>query len=412
MFLAVWVLAAVFALIVLRRSVGVRLRIWQIMLGGALAVLAGGVISPSAALKSINPDVMVFLFGMFVVGEALEESGYLAWLSYRVFGSARSPSGLVLMFVASVGFASALLMNDTLAIIGTPVALYLSKRHGLPPKMMLLCLAFAVTVGGVASPIGNPQNLLIAVGGLPGNPFIEFARYLLAPTAVNLAVIYLILRIYWPAAFLSRRLSDEAPQLKDSRLAGLSRAALAVIALLVALKVTLVFAGFGDGFRLTYIAVAAAAPILILSRRRLLVLGGVDWRTLVFFASMFVLMESVWDSGFLQSGINGWADGMASVPMILAVSVVLSQLISNVPLVALYQPMLLHAGAQVRELMALAAGSTIAGNLTILGAASNVIIVQNSERRGETLTFWDFTRVGLPLTAVNVLVYWLFPPLW
>ncbi len=412
MFFAVYVLAAVFALIALRRSIGVRLRIWQIMFGGAMAVLVGGAISPSDAVGSIDPDVMVFLLGMFVVGEALEASGYLAWLSYLVFGSARSPSGLVLLFVASIGLASALLMNDTLAIVGTPVALHLSRRHGLPPKMMLLALAFAVTVGGVTSPIGNPQNLLIAVGGLQGNPFTEFARYLLAPTIVNLAVVYIVLRVYWPSAFLPRRLSDEAPVLRDSRLAGLSRAALAIIALLVALKVALAFAGYGDGLSLTYIAVAAASPILLLSRRRLLVLKGVDWRTLVFFASMFVLMESVWDSGFFQAGINGLAEGLESVPMILAVSVVLSQFISNVPLVALYQPVLLQAGAGAREMMALAAGSTIAGNLTILGAASNVIIVQKSEKHGETLTFWDFARVGLPLTAVNVLVYWLFPPLW
>jgi len=99
-----------------------------------------------------------------------------------------------------------------------------------------------------------------------------------------------------------------------------------------------------------------------------------------------------------------------NIPLfILAVSVVLSQFISNVPLVALYQPMLVHAGASTAQLMALAAGSTIAGNLFILGAASNVIIIQNAEKRGkETIGFFEFARVGVPLTIVNILIYWIF----
>jgi Na+/H+ antiporter NhaD/arsenite permease-like protein len=87
----------------------------------------------------------------------------------------------------------------------------------------------------------------------------------------------------------------------------------------------------------------------------------------------------------------------------------LSQLLSNVPLVALYLPVLVQAGALTKGMVALAAGSTIAGNLTILGAASNVIIIQNAEKKsGATLSFWDFIRIGVPLTVVNAGVYWLF----
>ena len=99
---------------------------------------------------------------------------------------------------------------------------------------------------------------------------------------------------------------------------------------------------------------------------------------------------------------------MTSVPMILLISVVLSQFISNVPFAALYIPLLQDAGAGTAEMIALAAGSTIAGNLLLLGAASNIIIVQNAEKEGETITFMEFARVGIPLTALNCLVYWLF----
>jgi Na+/H+ antiporter NhaD/arsenite permease-like protein len=124
---------------------------------------------------------------------------------------------------------------------------------------------------------------------------------------------------------------------------------------------------------------------------------------------MFVLMQSVWDSDYFQSAIADLYLNLSSVGVIMGVSVVFSQLISNVPLVALYLPVLSHLGAATKEMMALAAGSTIAGNLSILGAASNVIIIQNAEKRaGETLTFWDFVKIGIPVTAANALTYWLF----
>ena len=121
---------------------------------------------------------------------------------------------------------------------------------------------------------------------------------------------------------------------------------------------------------------------------------------------MFVLMDSVWRSGAFQTFLAGNSAGFTSIPAILALSVLFSQIISNVPFVALFQPLLLNPSS--RDLMALAAGSTIAGNLFILGAASNVIIIQNAEKSGETLTFLDFARVGVPLTFLNVLVYWIF----
>ncbi|MDO8427313.1 MAG: SLC13 family permease, partial [Deltaproteobacteria bacterium] len=161
-------------------------------------------------------------------------------------------------------------------------------------------------------------------------------------------------------------------------------------------------------FRLTYIALLAALPIIAFSPKRLKILRNIDWHTLIFFAAMFVLMESVWESGFIQSAMNGFGTGMSSVSVTLIISVLVSQLLSNVPFVALYLPLLKHIDAGSGSLMALAAGSTIAGNLLILGAASNIIVIQNAEKRGHTLTFLEFASVGAPLTILNVLVYWVW----
>jgi Na+/H+ antiporter NhaD/arsenite permease-like protein len=403
------VLLVVFVLIAIRQIGRFRLQIWQAMLLGALAVLFTGQISPAEALKAINLDVILFLFGMFVVGQALEESGYLSHLSSRLFGRARTVDSLLLLILFGGGLLSAFLMNDTLAIIGTPVMLQIARKTGIRPKLLLLSLAFSVTIGSVMSPIGNPQNLLVAINGNIPSPFITFLRYLAVPTLISLFLTYLILKLFYRGHLKNEPLHHSVDPITDPALARLSKASLIIIVILVLAKITTSLLGLGIDFRLTYIALAAALPIILLSPRRLGVVRRVDWSTLIFFAAMFVLMESVWDSGYFQNVIAALHLNLQSVGIIMAVSIVLSQLISNVPLVALYLPVLSHLGAATKEMMALAAGSTIAGNFSILGAASNVIIIQNAEKKGgETLTFWEFVRIGIPLTAVNALVYWLF----
>jgi Na+/H+ antiporter NhaD/arsenite permease-like protein len=368
-----------------------------------------GQISPAAALGAIDADVMLFLFGVFVVGQALEQSGYLFHLSYKVFNRVGTADGLILLILFGAGAASAILMNDTLAVIGTPLVLLLAKQHRMSPKVMLLALAFAVTLGSVASPIGNPQNLLVAIHGRLHNPFMEFFRHLALPTAINLLAAFFILKFFHHESFHGEALVHVRPELRDRHLASLARLSLIVIVLLVFAKVVLAFTLPQINYRWTWIALLAAAPVLLFSPKRWHIVRHIDWRTLVFFGAMFVLMESVWMTGFFQSLITTWNLNLASVKVILAISVLLSQLISNVPLVALYLPMLLHVGGSTPEMLALASGSTVAGNLFILGAASNVIIIQTAERKtGHTLGFFEFARVGIPLTLINALVYWIF----
>jgi len=308
-----------------------------------------------------------------------------------------------------MGIAAAFLMNDTLAIIGTPIVLLLAKQCRVPPKLMLLTLAFAITIGSVMSPIGNPQNVLIAINGNIANPFVTFFRFLLLPTMVNFSLAFILLRLFYKQDLKSCAIEHSEEPVKDRKLTLLSKVSLVLIAILVTAKIIIVFLNIPIDFRLTYIALIPAAPIIILSPRRVEIIKKIDWRTLVFFVAMFVLMESVWESGLFQSVITGLNLNITSVVAILMISALLSQLISNVPLVALYLPMLMNAGASTKELMALAAGSTVAGNLFILGAAGNIIIIQNGEKKyRKTITFLDFAKIGVILTAVNLLVYWLF----
>lgn len=402
------VLAAVLVLIAIRQIGSFRLAIWQIMLGGAFAVLALGSIGPYRAVEAVDLDVMAFLFGMFVVGEALVESRYLHHLAHGIFKNAKSADALVLHILFVMGFFSAFIMNDTIAIIGTPLVLFYAKRHNIPHKLLLLSLCFATTLGSVASPIGNPQNLLIAIHGEIPNPFVTFFRHLALPTAINMAAAYILLKLFFKEGFHKVPIESAKEPVRDRRLADLCRISLLIILVMIAAKVGMVFTGIDWDFRLTYIAIAAAAPILLFSNRRFEILKDIDWHTLVFFAAMFVLMASVWQSGVIRYLMEGRGGALSHGP-VLVLSVLLSQVLSNVPFVALYLPVMELAGSTGTELMALAAGSTIAGNLLILGAASNVIIIQNAEKRGGgTISFLDFAKVGVPLTIVNTAVYWVY----
>lgn len=409
-YIPVLVLTIVFILTAVRRIGSYKLKIWQVMLFGALAVLLTGGIAPLDAVKSINLDVIIFLFGMFVIGRALEDSGFLEHLLGRFFRTAKTADGFVLMVMLVFGLFSALVMNDTMAIVGTPAVLMLSRQKGVNAKVLMLALAFSVTIGSVASPIGNPQNLLIAMGANMGNPFLVFGTKLVIPTLINLVLAFFMLKFFFKPQVSKQGEFDEAKSTpRNPQLETLSKISLLLVGVLVLAKILLVAFRLPFDFKLTYIAVISMLPILIFSRDRLSIVKRIDWQTLVFFASMFVLMQSVWNSGVFQGLMSGSGFNFVSVPVILAISVVFSQFLSNVPLVALYLPVLGKLGAGQSQFIALAAGSTVAGNMFILGAASTVIIIENAERRtGDTITFAEFARIGVPLTIVNVLVYWVF----
>jgi Na+/H+ antiporter NhaD/arsenite permease-like protein len=360
--ISIIILILVFLLIATRRIGCFRFQIWQVMLAGAIAVLATGQITPAAAIQSINVDVILFLFGMFVIGEALVRSGYLAQLSQRLFSRARSLDAIVLIILFSMGLFAAILMNDTMAIIGTPLILLLASKNSISPKILLLTLAFAITIGSVMSPIGNPQNLLIAMSDGVANPFITFLRYLAIPTMINLLVAYVLLRLYYRREFTTIIQTTVSEISVDRNLSRLCQISLILVVVLIVVKIALVFSGSGFDFRLTYIALASALPVMLFSRQRLQLIKAIDWPTLIFFGAMFVLMASVWNSGFFQGIMNNMQLNLDDASVIMAISVILSQFISNVPMVALYLPVLNQVGATASSLMALAAGSTIAGN--------------------------------------------------
>ena len=183
--IAVIILLIVLVTIALRRIIKFYIPIWLIMAGGALASIVCQQISPLQALTAVEPDVMIYLFGVFLISQAAEESGYLEHLTDNIFYRAHTGKQALFVIVFVLGLSSAFLMNDTIAIVGTPIILQLCKSHKNLIKPLLYSLAFAITIGSTVSPIGNPQNLLIAVKGELASPFVDFIKLLAIPNTLH-----------------------------------------------------------------------------------------------------------------------------------------------------------------------------------------------------------------------------------
>lgn len=417
--IAVLILFFVLLLIIVRRIGSVRVPMWVSMTIGAAAVLLLGQISISDAYAAVSWEVILFLFGMFIVGAAVDLSGILKYYAYKYFHKLPSAKSFLFAFIFAAGFLSAFLMNDTVAIVFAPFSIWCACRYAVPPKTLLFALAASVTTGCLLSPIGAPQNLLIAAAAFDGS-FVPFFVYLLIPTILSLLVLYFYLARALPKAKNGENNengeNDEnggpdfsscpVPDIHaDGRLLKLTK--ISIILVVFAVFIGIVFSFAGASFPLVLIAAAGAIPLILFSKRRVELLKKTDWSTLLFFISMFILIESVNMTGFFQNYIP--ESFGTSVPVLYSVSVILSQFISNVPYVSLALPILENLSAAPIFYITLLAGSTLAGNLTILGAASNVIIIQKAEKSGETLTFFEFLKFGIPVVLIQSVIFvgWL-----
>ena len=401
------VLIIVFLGIALRNVFRIPLKIWQIMGIGAAIVLFTGRISVIDAYLAVDWNIIFFLWGMFYIGQALEESGILCNLASGYFQKKCSYKMLVFIIVFGMGLFSAILMNDTLAIIGTPLLIKVASQKRVSLLPLLLGLAFAITTGSVLSPIGNPQNLLIALDLSIANPFVTFLKYLAVPTLINLALLFFYL--LWIA---KKDSSENAPQTTflpiHRRLKIFSKIAIAMVLVMITYNIIASLVGIKP-LPLIVIALIPSFFLMIFAPKRKKILRKLDWHTLVFFAAMFILMQSVFETSSIKSVLDSPNPFAHSIGGILSFSALVSQLISNVPLVALYLPILKGFAATQNSYMALAAGSTIAGNFLIFGAASNLIILQNAEKQGGVgISFFEFAKYGIPLTIANLAVYYLY----
>jgi Na+/H+ antiporter NhaD/arsenite permease-like protein len=362
---------------------------------GAVLMVGCRVMTPQQAYRSVDYDTLVLLLGMMIISAYLFLAGFFDWAADGILRHARTPNALLLYLVATSGALSALLVNDTICLMLTPLVVAVMVRGGLPLRPYLLALAMSANLGSVATLVGNPQNMII--GHLSRIPFLRFSASLLPVAAAGLALEYAVLRIGFRKVLAQAVIHcpETLPRTLNRGLLTLAFSALA-----------LVFAGFVAGLDLSWTALAGGALLMVLARRDTHeVLKLVDWHLLLFFAALFIVVEGLSGTGLpdqvYHRGHGLFGTSAATQAWNFAwLSVIGSNVFSNVPFVLVAGKWISNFADPELMWKVMALATTLAGNLTILGSVANIIVVE-SARKHIQFGFWDYARYGIPVTILT-----------
>ncbi|WP_445630405.1 anion transporter [Nostoc sp. DSM 114167] len=372
---------------------GLRMNRASIALVGASLLMAFGVLDLKEAWQAIDYKTLIFLFGMMVISTNLAYAGFFQLTLDTVTHFTRSPLGLLIVLTFGSGMLSAFFLNDTIALILTPLVLGLTQTLNLNPIPYLLALAGATNLGSVATLSGNPQNILI--GSFSGISYLDFAKALTPIALVSLLIQIGLLWWLYPDVRSTKSCASATPVRYRIFKPLLTKSLLITGGLLIAFLIGIPPAQ----------ATLVAAGLLFITRRikPQRVLNKVDWDLLVMFSGLFVVT-----AGVEKLGILNLFSGLVYTPLnILGITALLSNLVSNVPAVLLLQHLIPHP--DTKTWLLLAAGSTLAGNLTLLGSVANLIVAEAVAKLGYQLSFWEHLRFGLPLTVVTLILayFWI-----
>lgn len=408
-----------------------------VALSGAALMIGLGVVSQDEAFYShdfgVDYNVVFLLIGMMVIINIIRETGLFEvlaiWAAKRA--DAKPFRLMVLLAVLTAGF-SAMLDNVTTVLLMAPVTLAISKRLELNPITFLLCEAMASNIGGTATLVGDPPNIMISSKAELG--YLEFL-VVLGPIA--LVIMGIFLGAMW--LFFGRKMTV-APHLREAVLAlnpkdairdqGLLRRCLWALG---AVNLGFCFHSFVHLEPAT-VALLGASTFMLLGHARgrsneteeMKYLAEVEWKTIFFFIGLFILVGSLVKVGairFLAEGLVQHTEGnMAAATLaVLAGSAVLSAFVDNIPYVAAMNPLivdlarslhpevsdyttLVHQPDIIPLWWALALGACLGGNGTIIGASANVVIVDIARKAGYKVTFWQFFKLGFPVMVGSIMV--------
>lgn len=415
--MSLWIPVIVFAL-AYALIVSERLPRVLIALGGAGIVTAFGIVNGHDIFYTeetgVDWNVIFLLLGMMIIVGVLRQTGVFEFLAIWAAKRAKGrPYRVLALLCVLTAVASALLDNVTTVLLVAPVTILVCERLGLKPVPFLIAEVLASNIGGTATLVGDPPNIIIASrAGLSFNDFLIH----LAPLVVVLMVVFLLLaRVLFRKAFTTdpERVAevmslDEREAIADPRLLVRSLAVLA-----------LVLAGFVLHPVLhmepSVVALLGAGLLVLVSRLSVgTYMAEVEWETLLFFAGLFVMVGALVKVGAIDHVAQALVTATGgeterAVPLLLFGSAALSGLIDNIPFVTTMSPvvdqLLSASGPMAGQTVlwwALALGADLGGNATAIGASANVVVLGIAKRSGHPITFWEFTKYGLVVTAVTV----------
>jgi len=375
---------------------------------GAVAMILFGVITFDEAIRAIDFNTIVLLLGMMIIIATLELDGFFEWIAIRTLAVADTPFKLLVVLTFTTGIASAFLVNDAVVLLFTPVIIGICRSLKLNPVPFLIAEILSSNIGSAMTITGNPQNMLIGLNS--GISYGHFLLYLLPVSFLGMIVIVYAVWWFYPSAipryFPEKDTKTVAGNVAFEEGASFNYHSMRFSVPIFLLVIILFFLSRPLGLSIPLIALIGASLILLLGRiKPSKVIRQVDWVLLLFFASLFIVVHGVEKAGLMDQllshvKLTETGSGLAAIHL---VSLLLSQVVSNVPFTVVMLPLMKTANSEMLWL-ALASASTLAGNATIIGAMANLIVIETAESKGIKIRFMEFFRIGIVVTLVSMIL--------
>ncbi|MGD0204851.1 MAG: ArsB/NhaD family transporter [Dehalococcoidia bacterium] len=386
-------------------------------LAGGLAMIAFRVLDQEEAFAAIDFNVIFLLVGMMIMANTLGKTGAFQWLAIRAAKLAKGNPIRILLFMAVIAaVASAFLDNVTTVVLMAPLSIFVASILEVSPVPFLLTLIMASNIGGTATLIGDPPNIMIGSGAHLS--FLDFLAHL-APVILLILAVFLVM-----VFFLFRRQLEARPELQhrimelDESEVLTDRGLLYKSLIILALAIVGFLLHGPLGYEPATVALAGATALIIVGRQHPReALLGVDWPTIFFFVGLFMVVGGVKEAGLLEDIGKRMADASgdslsAATMLTLWPGAILSGIVDNIPFTAAMIPVVdkvsqqLEVGGSSSNPLwwALALGAGLGGNFTIVAASANVYVIGVAERAGYKVTFVQFLRYGLLVTMVSLVI--------
>lgn len=384
------------------------------LLGASLVILLR-LIDQEEAFAAVDFNVIFLLAGMMIIANVMAKTGVFQWIAVEAVRRTQGrPYQLLVVTSVITAVVSAFLDNVTTVVLLTPITFFVAQRLGTSPVPFLISQVLASNIGGTATLIGDPPNLII--GSQMGKDFNDFLVNL-APVATVALVVYLIMARWLFRDELRAAVSALEPE-DIERLVAEERKITNVPLMRISLAV-MAFTILGFllsrplGLEGATIAMTGAVVLMIVARQDIHeILNTVEWPTLFFFIGLFILVGAVVKTGIiadLATGLLSLTGGRTDLAalVVLWMSAFISAIVDNIPYTVTMVPLIQELGQTVDTeplIWALALGANFGGNATIVGASANVVVASMSEARGYPITFVQYLRYGVPATLATMVV--------
>ncbi|MEM3252543.1 MAG: SLC13 family permease [Thermoplasmata archaeon] len=365
---------------------------------GAMLMIIFGIITPAEAFNSIDLNIIFLLLGMMIIVSSIGSTGFFTYISVQIVRHSKTGLQFLIYIMVITAGLSALFLNDAVVLFLTPIIIESTRMIKVNPVPYLLSEIFAANIGSVATLIGNPQNVYIAI-----HSSLSFGGWLmvLGPVAIIslIVAIIIIYAIYKKDINVPIKSMEEKKELENKSF--LLFAMAVIIATLIAFLISR---------QIAIIALVSGSILLFVSplfknSSSKMILKNVDWSIIVFFIGLFILLEGVEVSGVLGMIINYFNSinlSMTNMGSLVTITAILSNLVSNVPAVLLIAQFIPYSSSHLW--LALAMSSTLAGNLTIIGAAANIIVLEIASSMGVDVNWKEFSKAGIPVSIATLLI--------